>query len=125
MPRYKNQRQRGGRVAMPMQYYNPNAKVPAYYPTGSPELTPQANAYGPTVAVSHGVGSGNAFPNSVGPNLAPAPRSSGLHTGGAYADPFDRITNPTTGRKVSIYSKKGKEVLSNYVNAYRNLNSYY
>ncbi len=31
-----------------------------------------------------------------------------------YID-YNKITNPETGRKVSIYSKKGKEIIFNYV----------
>ena len=125
MPRNTKQKQRGGRVAMPLQYYNPDTPGPRYYPTGAPELNPGSNAYGPSVAVSHGMSSGPAFPRSIGPNLAPSPNSSNLHTGGGGVNPYDKITNPATGRKVSIHTKKGKEVLSHYVSAYRNLNSYH
>ena len=109
---------------MPLQYFNPDTPGPKYYPTGAPELNPGNNAYGPTVARSFGVDSGPSFPNSVGPNLAPGPGSSGVHTGGGYTNPYDKITNPTTGRKVSIHTRKGKEVLSQYVTAYRNLHNY-
>lgn len=125
MPRYNKQKQRGGRVSMPLRYFDPDANVPAYYATGSPQLTCAPTAYGPYKAVSHGVASGPGFPRSVGPNLAPAPDASNLQTGGGYTSPYDKITNPATGRRVSIYTKKGKEVLSQYVNTYRNIHSYH
>ena len=31
---------------------------------------------------------------------------------------WNKITNPTTGRKVSIHNKLGKNILNNYINKY-------
>ena len=33
---------------------------------------------------------------------------------------FNLIVDPNTGKKISIFSKKGKKILKNYVNFYRN-----
>ena len=33
---------------------------------------------------------------------------------------FNLIVDPNTGKKISIFSKKGKKILKNYVNIYRN-----
>ena len=115
---YNNRRgqrkQRGGEgnstsqsVQMPMQYYNPDYK--STYAANPPALEP--SAYGKSYAVSHGISS---FNNMVGPNLGPSPGASGLQTGG-MDHLYSKITNPDSGRKVSIYSSVGKRVLKNYL----------
>ena len=77
-------RQHGGYrgVHMPIQYFNPGAKVPAYYPDGHEMLTKShvSGGYGTMSAVNttH-VNQGGL---SMGPNLAPFPDSSGMMTGG-------------------------------------------
>jgi len=111
----RNGKQKGGRVVMPIQYFNPDAQTPAYYPRGSEILNQQyQSAYGPIDAVN------TTHPNScmtqMGPNLAPfSPYNevTGTQTGGNGV--YDMITNPLTGRKVSIRSKLGQQVLNNYI----------
>jgi hypothetical protein len=77
--------QRGGDrgVHMPIQYFNPGAKVPTYYPAGHEMLTrPYVSGnYGTMSAVNttH-VNQGGL---SMGPNLAPFPHSSGIMVGGS------------------------------------------
>lgn len=117
MPKFRSRSQRGGRVSMPSAYYNPGDNT-HYYPTGSSELTSHGNnAYGPHHAVSYGAPGPSS--NFTGPNYAgyspQHPHSTALQTGGSH--PYDRIVNPETGRRVSIYTKKGREVLRNYAAA--------
>ena len=107
----KKNKQSGGRVLMPIQYFDPKNKVPMYYPDGAPQLKLPNNAYGETIAVSFGVPTGKAFPNSVGPNLAPYPNNSNLQTGGSL---YNKIVNPETGRKVNINGPIGRKVLKKY-----------
>lgn len=116
MPGTRKNRQTGGRVGMPIQYFDPKASVPAYYHAGHHLLKPGNTAYGPSSAVSYGepTGFGKGL---TGPNLAPYPNSTKTQTGGS--SPYDKIVNPATGRKVSLFSKKGREVLGNYLNAYQ------
>ena len=86
----RNLKQKGGDgqgnqghdVSMPIQYFG--GKLDRYFPAGSPELSPSASAYGPTVATSHGVSipGNNDF---VGPDLGAFHKDigiSGLQTGG-------------------------------------------
>lgn len=40
------------------------------------------SSYGPQIAISYGIPTGNSFPGMYGPNLGPYPRGSGLQTGG-------------------------------------------
>ena len=114
MPRSKKNRQAGGRVLMPIQYYDPNAKVPAYYPKGDSHLNNGNTAYGVYRPVSFGEPTGSGFKGYTGPNLAPYPNSTKTQTGGAI---YNTITNPESGRKVSIFTKKGRQILENYVQA--------
>ena len=108
MPNRKNQN--GGKTLMPLRYFNPKSNVPSYYPTGSPQLETGNSAYGPNVAVSYGVPTGEGFNRMNGPNLGPFPDSTKTQTGG-----YSKIVNPITGRKVSIYSKTGKNVIRTYL----------
>ena len=45
--------------------------------------------------------------------MGPSPNHSGVQTGGASE--FDKIINPKTGRKVSIYGNIGRSVIRNYI----------
>ena len=38
------------------------------------------------------------------------------HIGGTKDNSYNYITNPFTGRKVSIYGKIGRKILNNYIN---------
>ena len=76
-------RQRGGYrgVHMPIQYFNPGAKVPTYYPAGHEMLTKPyvSSNYGTFSAVNTtNVNQGGL---SMGPNLFPSP-GSGMMVGG-------------------------------------------
>jgi hypothetical protein len=87
-------RQRGGDrgVHMPIQYFNPGAKVPTYYPEGHAMLTKPhvSSSYGTFSAVNTtNVNQGGI---SMGPNLFPAPTSSGMMVGGRSR------SRSTTGR---------------------------
>jgi hypothetical protein len=113
--------QRGGdgnmsSVGFPIQWFNPDAKVPAYYPAGNEMLTKQyQSAYGPINAVN--TTQPNACGTEMGPNLAPfSPYEdlSGLMTGGAQ-QVFQQIVNPLTGRKVNIRSRLGQQILKQYL----------
>ena len=104
--------QKGGKNVLPIRYFNPNQSVPKYYPSGSPQLDTGNSAYGPNVGVSYGVSTGEGFNRMNGPNLGPYPNSTKTQTGG-----FNKIVNPDTGRKVSIHSKTGKQVLKSYIRA--------
>ena len=118
MPKRNIKLKKGGGLNFPAQYFNPDANIPKYYPQGSNELTLPHSSYGPSVAVSQGMPTGNSFPNMVGSNLGPvshAFKPSNIHTGGG--NPYDFIINPFTNRKVSIFSKKGKSILKYYVNS--------
>ena len=113
----KHKRSHKGGAQLPIQWFNPKSTMTNYYPTGSPHLRPGASAYGPTVAVDLGNRTGNNHPGMVGPNYGPmSPKSptSGLMTGGSD-NPYNTIVNPFTGRKCSIFSKTGRNVLSYYV----------
>ena len=116
MPRSKKNRQTGGRVSMPIQYYDPLADVPHYYSKGDHHLNNANTAYGPYSAVSFGEPTGVGFKGFTGPNLAASPNNTKTMTGGGSV--YDTIVNPATGRKVSLFTKKGRDVLENYLNAY-------
>ena len=113
MDRSRKYKQRGG-VGLPMEYFNPNSKVTHYYPSGDHHLKLGNNAYGPQVAVSYGATTTGSS-GYTGPNMAPYPNSTATHTGGGAL--YDRIVNPETGRKVSLFTSKGKRVLKNYLQA--------
>ena len=88
--------QKGGRVTMSSQYFGRNTDK--YYPAGSSELVHQGNK---TLA---------------GHDLSPSQPNNtltGLQTGGRN-DPFDFIFDPNTNKKVSIYGKRGQEILKDY-----------
>ena len=109
-------RHSGGAAQLPIQWFKPGSKMTQYYPAGSPQLNPGNSAYGPTVAVDMGNTTGASHKGFVGPNygpMSPKSQTSGLMTGGG--NPYNSIVNPFTGRKCSIFSKTGKEVLSYYV----------
>ena len=99
--------QAGGRTVMPMRYFSPNNRA-HYFTAGSPELTIGNHPYGQSHAVSHGIPIGN---NYLGPDLG-VTNHSNIQTAGSM---FNRIVNPETGRKVSIYGKIGKKVIKNYI----------
>ena len=105
-------------VGFPIQWFNPGANVPTYYPAGSEMLTKQFNsAYGPINAVN--TTQPNACGTEMGPNLAPfSPYEdlSGIMTGGSQqAEAFEQIVNPLTGRKVNIRSRLGQQILKQYL----------
>lgn len=113
--------QRGGdgnmsSVGFPIQWFNPDAKVPAYYPAGNEMLTKQyQSAYGPINAVN--TTQPNACGTEMGPNLAPfSPYEdlSGIMTGGAQ-QAFQQIVNPISGRKVNIHSRLGQQIIKQYL----------
>jgi len=103
-------------VGFPIQWFNPDAKVPAYYPAGNEMLTKQyQSAYGPINAVN--TTQPNACGTEMGPNLAPfSPYEdlSGIMTGGNQ-QAYQQIVNPLTGRKVNIKSKLGQQILKQYL----------
>ena len=70
----------------------------------------ESSSYGSQSAVSYGV---ESSPGMVGPDMGPSPGASGTQTGGA--NPFLKIVNPATGRKVSIHSKVGREVINGFL----------
>ena len=76
-----SRRQRGGN-RMPIQYFNPSARVPAYYPANHEMLTKPyvSGNYGTMSAVN--TTHVNPGSLSMGPNLAPFPHSSGMMVGG-------------------------------------------
>jgi hypothetical protein len=110
-------------VGFPIQWFNPGAQVPAYYPAGNEMLTKQyQSAYGPINAVN--TTQPNACGTEMGPNLAPfSPYEdlSGIMTGGSQQQQqqqqqsFQQIVNPLTGRKVSIRSRLGQQILQQYL----------
>ena len=119
--RRSKRQQRGGSgnassTAYPIQWFNPGAKVPTYYPSGSEILTKEyLTAYGPIRAVS--TTQANAAGTEMGPNLAPfSPYEdlSGIMTGGAQRS-FQQIVNPMTGLRVSIRTKLGQQIIKQYV----------
>jgi hypothetical protein len=102
-------------VGMPIQYFNPAAKVPAYYPSGHEMLTKQyTSALGPIRAVN--TTQPSQCGNEMGPSLAPfSPYEDvSMMTGGNNA--FNQIVNPLTNRRVNIHSKLGQQILASYLN---------
>ena len=116
MPRSSSRknRQSGGRALMPIQYVEPNATSPKYYPSGSPQLNNGSFSGGPFVPVSFGSPTGPGFRGFTGPNMGPYPNSTATQTGGGSV--YDTIVNPESGRKVSIFTKKGRGILEGYIN---------
>ncbi len=119
--RRSRRQQRGGdgsmsSVGYPIQWFNPGATVPAYYPSGSEILTKEyLTAYGPISSVN--TTQANAAGTEMGPNLAPfSPYEdlSGIMTGGAQRS-FQQIVNPLTGRRVSIRTKLGQQIIKQYI----------
>jgi hypothetical protein len=112
--RRSRRQQRGGNVGYPLQWFNPSATVPGYYAPGSEMLTKQySSAYGPINAVS--MGTVNACGTEMGPNLAPFnpyQNVSGIMTGGSL---YKQIVNPLNGQRVNIRSKKGQQILRQYL----------
>lgn len=96
--------QTGGRITMPSEYFGKDSG--RYFEQGSPELNMSDSAYGKNIPTSRGTIIGE---NLMGPELGPTSHS-GIQTGG-----FNKITNPATGRKVSIHGKIGQSVLKKYV----------
>ena len=118
----QQKKQRGGdgnhniqSVGMPIQYFNPNAKVPAYYPTDSSVLTKQyLSALGPINAVN--TTQPNNCGTEMGPSLAPfSPYENLGHMTGGSSNAFNQIVNPLTNRKVNINSKLGQQILNQYI----------
>lgn len=79
MTKNNNTAQKGGRVSMPLQYFQSGLSN-LYSCLPNVNLN-SVTGYGPVNAVSHGVV--NSDGTATGPNLAPFPKSSGLQTGGA------------------------------------------
>ena len=115
MPPSNKKKQAGGRVSMPLQYYDPTAKVPSYYATGDSHLNNGNNAYGVYQPISFGQETGSGFKGYIGPNLGPYPESTNTQTGGSAV--YNSIVNPETGRKVSLFTKKGRHILEQYLYA--------
>ena len=84
----KKNKQTGGRVVMPIQYFG--GQLNRYFPDGSPQLNPLPSAYGQTVARSFGTTDPTLLKlNATAPNLGPMGLSSrgenlscGVQTGG-------------------------------------------
>ena len=112
----KRKTQRGGHYGFPKEYYT-GKSCGNYFEDNHPNLSPKFHANGPGVAVSQGVPTGHGFDNHVGPNLDKyAYKDNCVHQhGGMHENPYLKIVNPATNRKVSIYSAKGKSVLKNYL----------
>ena len=92
-----------------------NKDFPVYYPNNHQKLILNRSSYGPQIAISQGMLTGNNFPNMYGPNLAPYPMSSSLQTGGQFSKKYNIIINPITSHKVNIKSKKGISILKNII----------
>ena len=119
--RRSKRQQRGGSgntssTTYPIQWFNPGATVPTYYPSGSEILTRQyQSAYGPINAVN--TTQPNAAGTEMGPDLGafnPYEDLSGIMTGGAQRS-FQHIVNPTTGLRVNIRTKLGRQILQQYI----------
>lgn len=101
-------------VGMPIQYFNPESKVTAYYPSGHEMLTKQyVSGLGPVNAVN--TTQPNACGTEMGPSLAPfSPYEDvSMMTGGGNA--FKQIVNPLTNRKVNVNSKLGQKIINQYI----------
>ena len=102
-------------VGMPIQYFNPSAKAPAYYPSGHEMLTKQyVSGLGPVNAVN--TTQPNACRTEMGPSLSAfSPYEDvSMMTGGRSA--YRQIVNPLTNRKVSVSSKLGQQIIKQYIN---------
>ena len=120
--RINSRKQQGGdgnhniqSVGMPIQYFNPSAKVPAYYPSGHEMLTKQyVSGLGPVNAVN--TTQPNACGTEMGPSLSAfSPYEDvSMMTGGGSA--YRQIVNPLTNRKVSVSSKLGQQIIKQYIN---------
>ena len=120
--RVNSRKQQGGdgnhniqSVGMPIQYFNPSAKVPAYYPSGHEMLTKQyVSGLGPVNAVN--TTQPNACGTEMGPSLSAfSPYEDvSMMTGGASA--YRQIVNPLTNRKVSVSSRLGQQIINQYIN---------
>ncbi len=102
-------------VGMPIQYFNPSAKVPAYYPSGHEMLTKQyVSGLGPVNAVN--TTQPNACGTEMGPSLSAfSPYEDvSMMTGGGSV--YRQIVNPLTNRKVSVSSKLGQQIINQYIN---------
>jgi len=119
--RINSRKQQGGdgnhniqSVGMPIQYFNPSAKVPAYYPSGHEMLTKQyVSGLGPVNAVN--TTQPNACGTEMGPSLSAfSPYEDvSMMTGGGSA--YRQIVNPLTNRKVSIRSRLGQQIINQYI----------
>ena len=101
-------------VGMPIQYFNPGVKVPAYYPAGHEMLTKQyVSGLGPVNAVN--TTQPNACGTEMGPSLSAfSPYEDvSMMTGGQSA--FKQIVNPLTNRKVKVNSKLGQQIINQYI----------
>ena len=133
--------QKGGMhgTPLPAEVFGTNSG--RYHPTGAAALNITDSAWGANVPTSRGTVIAD---NLMGPDLGPT-RHSGMQTGGARrkskknssrrrspnkpknnsrrrsqrnqkgGNPFQKITNPETGRAVSIHGAVGKKVLMNYL----------
>jgi len=118
----RRRQQRGGdgnhniqSVGMPLQYFNPSAKVPAYYPSGHDMLTKQyTSALGPINAVS--TTQPNNCGTEMGPSLAPfSPYEDVSMMTGGGSSLFNQIRNPLTNRLVNVNTKLGQQIINQYV----------
>jgi len=120
--RINSRKQQGGdgnhniqSVGMPIQYFNPSAKVPAYYPSGHEMLTKQyVSGLGPVNAVN--TTQPNACGTEMGPSLSAfSPYEDvSMMTGGSSV--YRQIVNPLTNRKVSVSSRLGQQIIKQYAN---------
>ena len=98
----KNTTQKGGRVSMPLQYFQSGLSN-LYSCLPNVNLS-SVTGYGPVNAVSHGVV--NSDGTATGPNLAPFPKSSGLQTGGAKKRRSKSKKSKKSGKKNNKKSVK-------------------
>ncbi len=107
-------RQMTGGAYLSSEYFGKSSG--RYYPTGNQALKTGNTAYGEYIPKSYGEIRHTSYGLETGPNLAPYSHSSNTQTGG-FSSQYDTIVNPETNRKVSLFSRKGKLVLKNYLNA--------
>ena len=120
--------QKGGMhgTPLPAEVFGTNSG--RYHPTGASALNMSGSAWGANVPTSRGT---IIADNLMGPELG-ATKHSGMQTGGARrksknnnrrrsqknqngGNPFQKITNPETGRAVNIHGAIGRKVLMNYL----------
>jgi hypothetical protein len=88
-----NNKKGGARTVLPIQYFDPNVEYPPNVTSGTMVFDSPATHQQVEVLNSCGIQPYNQ------------------HVGGSY----QTITNPTTNRKVSIYSKLGRKIIRQYL----------